>query len=227
MEKQDFWSGFALGAVAGMAGLWASGLIGRGSSSRIIRLEKTMQIGRPIDEVFDAWSDHTRLPQLSNMIRKVTRAGTREHWEVQIEGQPFEWDAEVTQFIPNEAIGWKSVEGLKHSGRISFGRLGDDTLVHVQMNYAPPSRFLRPLFSPMSGRIEGYIERALREFKASLEGKGSPEQVESRGPASERMTGQATGTYGPAPDTVSPNTNAKFGSPQVPVEYTRPPEAKS
>jgi len=97
----------------------------------------------------------------------------------------------------------------------------------VQMNYVPPSRFLRPLLSPMSGRIEGYIERALREFKASLEGKGSPEHVDPRGPASERITSQATGTYGPRPEAISPNANAKFGTPQVPVEYTRPPEAKS
>jgi len=225
MEKQDFWGGFAFGVAAGVAGLWAAGMVGRGATSRIIRLEKTVQIGRPIAEVFDAWSDHARLPQLSEMIRNVKSVGNRQHWEVEIEGRPFEWEAEVTQLIPNEAIGWKSVSGPKHSGRISFGKLGDDTLVHVQMNCAPPTRLLRPLLSPMSGRIEGYIEQALREFKASLEGQTG--SGEGRRPASERMSGQATGTYGPGPETISPNANAKFGTPQVPVEYTRPPEAKS
>jgi hypothetical protein len=37
---------------------------------------------------------------------------------------------------------------------------------------------------------------------------------------------QATGTYGPGPEMLTRNTNEKYGEPSVPVEYTRPPEAK-
>ena len=83
-----------------------------------------------------------------------------------------EWDARIEQLIPNEAIGWKSVNGPKHTGRITFSPIGNDTLVQVTMNYAPPLRLFLPFVAPMTGRIEGVIERVLRDFKASAEGRG-------------------------------------------------------
>lgn len=224
MAKRHFWSGFAAGAAAGLGTLWAANAVGRGRSSRIIRLEKSVQIGRPVDEVFNSWSDLSRLPYYSPMIESVRRYGDRSHWSVNINGKRFEWDAELTQIIPNEAISWKSVSGAKHSGRITFSPIGNDTLAHVQMNYVPPLKMLRPLLSPLSGQIEGHIEQALRDFKAALEEKGQGESAERR---AADTSAQATGTYGPGPEMLSRNTNEKYGSPSVPVEYTRPPEAKS
>ncbi len=216
MAQKHFWSGFAAGAATALGGIWAANAVGRGSRSRIIRLEKSVQIGRPVAQVFEAWSDFSRLPRFSSLIQSVQRYGDRSHWVVNINGKPFEWDAELTQIIPNEAIGWKSVSGTKHTGRISFSPLGSDTLVHVQMNYAPPARFLRPVLSGMSGQIEGYIEQALRDFKRAMESENWNSSSGS----------QATGTYGPGPEMLTRNTNEKFGAPSVPVEYTRPPDAK-
>jgi uncharacterized membrane protein len=221
MGQKQFWSGFAAGAAAGLGTLWAASSFGKGSKSRIIRLEKSVQIGRPVAEVFNAWADVSRLPEYCSMIESVNRYGDRSHWRVKAGGRAFEWDAELTQIIANEAIGWKTTGGAKHSGRINFSPIGEDTLVHVQMNYVPPMRLLRPMLSGMSGQIEGYIEQALRDFKAALEGKGQ----EGARRVSDNPT-QATGTYGPGPEMLTRNTNPKFGEPSVPVEYTRPPDAK-
>lgn len=215
---KQFWGGFATGAVAVVGGAWAFGLLGRGGSSRIVRLEKSVQIGRSKDDVFRTWCDLERLPQFSSIIQNVRRWGDRSHWMVNVGGQPFEWDAEIVQVIPQQAIGWKSISGAKHSGRITFAEIGNDTLVHVQMNFAPKFWLLRPAVSPMAGTIEGYIEQVLRDFKAAMEsGKGikaAPQQEEPTAPA------QATGTYGPV------GTNQRFGGGSNPVEFTRPPEAK-
>ncbi|HEX8926726.1 MAG TPA: hypothetical protein VF786_13085, partial [Terriglobales bacterium] len=105
------------------------------------------------------------------------------------------------------------------TGRILFLPLESDTLVHVQMNYAPPMRALRPFVAPLSGRIEGYIEQALRDFKASLEGHTRRGAVpDARGAQSPELA--ATGTYGPELSTGA--KNPRFGSPDTPVEYTRP-----
>jgi uncharacterized membrane protein len=156
-------------------------------------------------------------------LDSVSTVGHRSHWNGRVKGKRVEWDAELTQLILNQAIGWKSVNGPKHSGRITFSPLGNDTLVHIQMNYAPPARFLRRALTPFTGDIEGYIERALRDVKAYLENR-------PRAAATERSTqdamGRATGTYGPGPELVAEQQNPKFGSPSTPVEYNAPPEAK-
>jgi uncharacterized membrane protein len=174
MAREGFWSGFGFGALAGAAAGFcaytAADQYGSSYNSRILRLERSIQIGRPVEEVFDAWSTFEGLPDRISILDRVESSGQHSNWAVEIDGQLFEFDAETVQLIPNEAIGWKSVTGPKHSGRINFARLGNDTLVHVSMNYAPPLGRFGRLLSPLTDHLESQIELALRDFKRSLEG---------------------------------------------------------
>jgi len=231
MEQRSFWAGVVLGAGTA-AGAWTAFHFGRrGGNSPIVRLEKSVQIGRPIDDVFDAWSDFRTIPNHVSMVRNVRVAGGRSHWRVDINGAPFEWDAIITQFIPKEAIGWKSLAGPKHSGRIAFARIGNDTLVHVHMNYVPAGRILRPMFASFAGEMEGFIEQALREFKSSMESGGPSVRRDQNsatptGAPRNHNPASATGTYDSGPELISSPENKRFASPDTPVEYTRPPEAR-
>jgi uncharacterized membrane protein len=213
---KKYWKGFAAGAVTGVA---AGGgvllLANTFGSGQVIRLEKSIQIGKPVNEVFNAWRELGYLPQMSHVINEVRHSGNRSHWRVSFGGRQYEWDAEIEQMIPNQAIGWKSLSGPKHTGRINFSPLGNDTVVHVTMNYAPPSLFLRPFVHPISGHIEDCIEQVFRDFKAALEGKGQ-----------EREPAQATGTFGGTAKPIE-TRNTRFGGRPSAVECTRPPEAKS
>ena len=226
-RKNGFWKPFAMGALAGSGAMLLPQVVGRAGGSRIIRLEKSIQIGRPVEEVFEAWTDWERLPRVSENIADIRHYGDRSHWRVQVNGQPLEWDAVIEQKIPNQAIGWKSVRGLKHTGRVTFSPLGNDTVVLITMNYAPPSRFLRPLLSSMAGHMEGLIEKVLRGFKASVESRplgaqGSNVRMSSEkvGPGT-AMTGMAkTGTFGAPRHEVEP----RFAGSATPG--TSPPEVK-
>jgi uncharacterized membrane protein len=238
-KNKKYWQGFATGALAGVAAglgsLAAINLVGRTRHSRVLRFEKSIQIGRPVEDVFNAWVDFERLPQYCETIRDVRRYGNRSHWKVQVDGAPLEWESEIEQFIPNQAVGWKSVRGPKHTGRVTFAPIGNDTLVQVTMNYAPPAAVLRPFITPMTEPMNSFIEQALREFKAALEGKGLEHRVGepvhstgriSPGPVPEATRG--TGTFGGSlSDTSRQTQHTRFGGPSNPVEYTRPPESKS
>lgn len=223
MKQRDFWIGFTWGAAAAFGGALVAGRVRRGGASRILRLEKSLQIARPPAEVFDVWSDFEELAKYTGLLESVRSSGHRSHWRANVNGVPLEWDAELTQLIPNQAIGWKSVSGPQHSGRVTFSPLGNDTLVHVQMNYMPPARLLRLVLSPFSGEIEGYIEQALREVKAGLEKRPVTAPTEKR---RQDALGRATGTYGTGPELIAEQQNQRFGAPSTPVEYTAPPEAK-
>ncbi len=173
MARKKYWNGFATGAAAGVSAAvaaWAIAHYAGSRGSRIIRLEKTVQIGRPVEEVFKAWSDLEQLARSSSLIESVTKNGDQSHWVIQVAGKRIEWDAETEQFIPNQAIGWKSLNGPKHTGRVSFSPLQNDTLVSVTMNYAPPLAAFR--VGPLRERIQSHMEQVLRDFKAALEGKG-------------------------------------------------------
>jgi len=205
MARATFWNGFltgvGAGAAAGVGAMLAWQSFGPGHNSRVLRIEKSIEIGAPVVDVFRAWADLERLPSLISMVQRIIRSGNRFHWEIEIAGQSFSWDAIITQFIPDEAIAWKSISGPKHTGRIAFSTLGNDTLVYIQMNYAPPLGRASGLLAPIGSQLEHYAEHALHEFKAALE----------KGPVRER----ATGTYG--------TQSSRFGG-MEPVEFTRPKE---
>jgi uncharacterized membrane protein len=183
MRQESFWSGFAVGAavgtLAGIGGTLALRGISSGTHSRILRLEKSINIGKPVHAVFEAWSNFERLPQFIDFVEKVERFGSRSRWWVNMDGKQFQWEAEITQVAANQSIGWKSLSGPKHTGRISFAPLRDQTLVHVTMNYAPPMGELGSML-PIDRHLENWIERALRAFKAAMEGS------EDRGIARDR-----------------------------------------
>ena len=172
MERESFWSGFAagaaLGALAGIGGVLAAKRLSGGTDSHILRLEKSINIGRPIDAVFGAWSNFERLPQLISFVKRIERFGTQARWLINIDGKDFGWDSQITQIVPRQSIGWKSINGPKHTGRINFAPLGDQTVVHVIMNYAPPLGEIGSML-PIDQHLENWIERGLREFKTALE----------------------------------------------------------
>jgi len=248
MARDTFWSGFRWGTLAGAAAGSAAFCFASGRASsydrRILRLERSIQIGRPMEEVYSAWSRFENLPERVALLREVTVRGNESTWRMEIDGRPFEFDAVTSQLIPNQAIGWKSVSGPKHSGRINFARLGNDTLVHVTMNYAPPLGHLGRLLAPVTDHLESKIEEALRDFKRSLEEPEAAGRERSatdlavdrwhgRAPASagwdQPNAQRATGTNGarrrnPA---GTPGTHVEDASGvRTPgaVDYTRPPE---
>lgn len=169
MTREKFW--FATGAVAGIAavgGALAARRFAKSSGQHVLRLEKSINIGRPVDVVFGAWASLERLPQWIDFITRIDLAGKRSRWRANVDGKDFQWDARITQFVPSESIGWKSISGPKHTGRVTFSPLGDQTVVHVVMNYAPSSGALGAAL-PAGTHLEDWIERGLREFKAALE----------------------------------------------------------
>jgi uncharacterized membrane protein len=244
MSQKSFWSGVAVGSGVVAGAVVLTGLLGKGQSG-IIRVEKSVQIGANIENVFHTWAQFERFPQYCRSITHVRNIGyDRSEWTANFDGRILQWDAEITQVIPNQVIGWKSVNASKHSGRITFAPIGNDTLVHVQMNYIPSTILARPMSSVIAGRIEGYIEQALRDFKSELElleresdllpneYRPSAEllppnvTVGQFGRRNEARTshvrGEATGTFGGNED---PNANPVYGTPDnSTVDFTRPPE---
>jgi uncharacterized membrane protein len=217
-QAKSFTAGVITGSAATLGALAGFNLLARLRHNRIVRLEKSLQIGRPVDEVFRAWVDLERLPQLSPAIQQITRHGDRSHWRVVIDGQTYEWDAMIEQFIPNQSVGWKSLSGPKHTGRISFSPIGHDTLVHVTMNYAPPMRLFSPFFPALSEHLENRIERVLRDFKASIEKNAQPAPVPHE-PV------PATGTFGGGQDMSGRTQHIRFGGAPSPADW--PSESKT
>lgn len=218
-HSDRYWGGFAAGALIGtaaaVAAVMVANAVSRNRDHRILRLDDSIQIARPVEEVFRAWADFRNLPDFIEALRHVEVQDNRSIWTVEAAGRQTRWEAETVQFIPNEAIGWKSISGPQHTGRISFSPLGDETIVHVTMNYAPPLARFSLLAAPASNAMSSAINEALRDFKAHMEGRADRH--------SQKTASDTVGWREASKDiSLTEETRKAPGS----VDYTRPPKAK-
>jgi uncharacterized membrane protein len=123
-------------------------LTGVGAGRRAVDIVKTIAIDAPVDEVFTFWTRYENFPRFMSNVRDV-RTGSREgqsHWTVAgPAGIPVEFDAEVSAFVPNEVLGWRTIEGspVGHAGLVRFEPAGDaQTRIHIRMSYNPPGGWL-------------------------------------------------------------------------------------
>src|SRR5256884_9778780 len=100
-------------------------------------------VGAPADQVYRLFSHFNDFPKFMTCVREVTYYDDqRSHWVADILGH-HEWDAINSDWIENRQIGWRSVDGLENSGKVTFDDLGDGrTRVTVTIQYDPPAGVL-------------------------------------------------------------------------------------
>jgi uncharacterized membrane protein len=123
-------------------------LTGIGSGRRAVDIQKTITIDAPVDEVFAFWSCYENFPSFMSRVHEV-RPSVREgqsHWVVVGPGgMHVEFDAEITEMIPNEVLAWRTVGGsvVGHAGLVRFEATADGgTRVTVRMSYNPPGGWI-------------------------------------------------------------------------------------
>jgi uncharacterized membrane protein len=115
-------------------------IIGLGAGRRSVDFQKTITIDAPVEEVFAYWASFDHFPEFMDHVQSVSRSDGRSHWKVRGPlGTTIDWDAEITSFVPNQKIAWKSVDGslIKHAGIVRFEPVDDGraTRLDVRLSY--------------------------------------------------------------------------------------------
>jgi uncharacterized membrane protein/osmotically-inducible protein OsmY len=135
--------GASLAACAG-TNLGIQRLTGVGAGRRAVDIQKTINVAAPLENVFEFWSAYENFPRFMENVRDVRQTARpgHSHWTVSgPAGSTIEFDARLTEFVPNKVIAWKTVEGsaIGHAGVVRFDRSGAGTRVHIRMSYNPPA----------------------------------------------------------------------------------------
>jgi uncharacterized membrane protein len=168
--------GGLIGAAAKLAG---AALVARAAvwkqHDHIVRVQKTVTIEAPIDQVYAFWSRIENFPRFMQHVLDVRRLGPgRSHWRIAgPAGVRVEWDAEVTEHLPSRSIAWRSVPGstVIHYGEVRFERIdANTTRVTVQMAYKPPGGALaHGVAAFLHGDPKSIMDADLRRVKTMLE----------------------------------------------------------
>lgn len=135
---------FGTGLLArSLTNLEAKRLTGIGAGRKAVNVQKTINIDALIDRVFGFFSDYQNFPRFMSNVREVRdHASGRSHWVVAGPmGASVEWDADLTQYVVNHVIAWKSVAGaaVQNAGVVKFQQNDDgSTRVDIKLSYNPP-----------------------------------------------------------------------------------------
>jgi uncharacterized membrane protein len=114
---------------------------------RTVRLEKSLHILAPVEEVFSFWSRVENFPRFMTHLKEVRDlGGGRSHWVAEGPGGvAVSWDAEIVDFKKNEMLSWRSINGstVNTEGVVKFSKSRDGgTTVQIRMCYCPPAGVL-------------------------------------------------------------------------------------
>jgi uncharacterized membrane protein len=141
-----------------------------------IKVEKTVTINKPADELYRYWHNFENLPTFMKHLKSVNVYNEkRSHWIANAPlGNSVEWDADILEDRENEFISWASVEDadVDNSGFVRFKKAPGDrgTEVKVVLEYNPPGGALAATVAKLFGEEpEQQIGDELRRFKMLME----------------------------------------------------------
>lgn len=151
-------------------------------------LRAAITVWRSPQDVYRFWRHLENLPSFMYHLKSISvDSAGNSHWVVNSPfGAPVEWDAEITEDVPNSRIAWKSLAGSKidNRGRVEFTPTpeGRGTEIRVRMSYAIPGGTLGKAVATLFGESpEQQVNDDLRRLKQLLEtgqvvhSSGSPE----------------------------------------------------
>jgi uncharacterized membrane protein len=133
---------------------------------------ESVDVDVPVRTAYNQWTQFEEFPRFMDGVAEIHQLdATHTHWKTEIGGVKREFDAEITEQLPDERVAWKTTEGEKQAGVVTFHRLDDShTRVTVQMDYDPQG--LVEKAGAALGAVAHRVKGDLRRFKDYIEGRG-------------------------------------------------------
>jgi len=136
-------------------------------------VEQSIDIAVPVRVAYDQWTQFESFPQFMDGIEEVRQLDdTHLHWRANIGGHDVEWNAVITEQIPEERVAWRSTDGTPNAGVVTFHRLGDESSrVMVQIEHETEGVMER--VGSALGADTRTVKNSLEQFKDLVEKRGA------------------------------------------------------
>lgn len=166
-----------LGRILTVAAVAAGGVIlskamKRSRSGELSTVTESIEVNVPVSTAYNQFTQFEEFPQFMSSVQEIRQlTDTRLHWRATVAGMEKEWDAEITEQIPDRRIAWRSISGVANEGIVTFDPVSDDrTRITLQMSYLPES--MTEEVGDSFGAVKLQAKENLRKFKKLLENRG-------------------------------------------------------
>jgi len=145
---------------------------GKEGDAAMATIEESVEVEVPVRTAYNQWTQFEDFPRFMEGVEQVRQLGDKKvHWVAEIAGQRREWDAEITEQVPDQRISWCSTEGATNSGVVTFHRLGDGkSKVMLQLEFEPEGALEKA--GDKLGIVKARAKGDLARFKAFIEARG-------------------------------------------------------
>ena len=136
------------------------------------RIIETVEVDVPVRVAYDQWTQFESFPKFMEGVERVVQVDdTTLEWTASIAGVVKHWRAEITEQRPDELVAWRSTEGARNDGAVTFEADGvARTRLELQLDVEPDGLVEK------AGDALGLVERRVRgdldRFKAFVESRG-------------------------------------------------------
>ncbi len=134
-------------------------------------IDKTVAVAADIRDVYEAWAAFEDYPEFMETVETVTLIEEdRLHWVAVVEDDTVEWDADLVEYVVDEKISWRAIDG-RETGEVRFEKLSaDKTRVTYQLDYDPAAWEGKP--DTVRHWMNRRIDKDLDAFKEMVEALG-------------------------------------------------------
>ena len=135
-------------------------------------IEKSIELNVPVRTAYNQWTQFEEFPKFMEGVTEVKQIDDKRlQWKASIAGKEEEWNAEITEQVPDQRIAWTSRGGSMNAGVVTFHRLSDATSkMMLQLEYAPQGIVEKA--ADVMGLVTQRVEGDLRRFKTYIESRG-------------------------------------------------------
>ena len=135
-------------------------------------ITESVDVQVPVTTAYNQWTQFEEFPRFMEGVEQVRQlTETKLHWVADIAGRRREWDAEITEQVPDQRISWCSTEGATNSGVVTFHRLGEGrSKVMLQLEFEPEG--IVEQAGDKLGIVKVRTKADLKRFKEFIESQG-------------------------------------------------------
>ena len=144
------------------------------NARKAIKVERSIQVQRPAEELYDLWRDFSNLPRFMRHLESVQCSDDlHSHWVAHLPGgKHVEWDSEIVNDLPGQLIAWKTVghPDIAHAGSVHFTPRTGGAEVRIVFDYEPPfARTIGTIASHLGLTPDSLIDGDLQRFREYAE----------------------------------------------------------
>jgi uncharacterized membrane protein len=137
-------------------------------------IDQAIELDVPVRTAYDQWTQFEQFPRFMEGVTKVSQLDDKTlEWTARIGGIERSWRAEITEQTPDRRIAWRSIDGAKNDGVVSFETTGDGrSRIRLQLDVEPsdPVEAVGDAIGVVAHQARGDLER----FKGYIEARREP-----------------------------------------------------